>query len=167
FAGIADSTYLKQAWTFMLNGGGIFNNLDYSFYVGKEDGTGTANRVKGEESPGGGSKELRQQLRHLRSFLEQFNFIEMRPAACLVFHAPGLEYYCLANAGKEYALYFDGRNQGYFIIDLPRGNYKVSAYSPVTGKVLETHNLKSLGGNTKVKMPALDHIAIGIVGYRP
>ncbi len=166
FAGIADSTYLKQAWTFMLNGGAIFNNLDYSFYAGKEDGTGTANRQNGEASPGGGSKDLRHQLRFLREFLEQFNFIEMKPSASLVFHAPGLEYYCLANAGKEYALYFDGRNQGYFMINLPSGNYKVSAYSPVTGKVLESYTLKSSGGTTKIEMLALDHIAIAIVGYQ-
>ena len=40
FAGSDDETYLRQAWQFMLAGGAIFNNLDYSFYVGKEDGTG-------------------------------------------------------------------------------------------------------------------------------
>lgn len=166
FAGIADSTYLKQAWAFMLNGGAIFNNLDYSFYVGKEDGTGNANRQKGEASPGGGSKDLRRQLRFLREFLEQFNFIEMKPSSCLVYHAPGLEYYCLANVGKEYALYFAGRNQGYFILNLPAGTYKVSAFSPSDGKTLESYHIKSTGGNTKIKMPALGHISIAIIGYR-
>jgi len=83
FAGTADSTYLKQAWTFMLNGGAIFNNLDYSFYVGKEDGTGV------NKAPGGGSKTLRKQLRFLREFLERFDFVKMQPSSQLIRHAPG------------------------------------------------------------------------------
>ena len=34
FYGKSDTTYLRQAWQFMLAGGAIFNNLDYSFFVG-------------------------------------------------------------------------------------------------------------------------------------
>ena len=34
FAGSSDTTYLRQAWQFMLAGGAIFNSLDYSFFVG-------------------------------------------------------------------------------------------------------------------------------------
>jgi hypothetical protein len=53
FAGSSDSTYLRQAWQFIMAGGAVFNNLDYSFYVGKEDGIGT------NKAPGGGSSMLR------------------------------------------------------------------------------------------------------------
>ena len=35
FAGNSDTTYLRQAWQFMLAGGAGFNNLDYSFLCGK------------------------------------------------------------------------------------------------------------------------------------
>lgn len=157
FAGTADSTYLKQAWSFMLNGGAIFNNLDYSFYVDKENGTGTNN------APGGGSVNLRKQLKFLRLFLEGFDFVRLRPASHLIFHAPGLEYYCLANIGDEYALYFDGRNQGYFVIDLLKGSYKIRVYSPDSGNLMETFNQNSEGGKTRINIPKSIRTAVSIV----
>ena len=42
FAGREDATYRREAWNFMLAGGGLYNNLDYSFHVGAEDGAGPA-----------------------------------------------------------------------------------------------------------------------------
>ena len=39
FKGTADDYYRIQAWEFMLAGGGLYNNLDYSFCVGHEDGS--------------------------------------------------------------------------------------------------------------------------------
>ncbi len=50
FAGSGDQVYRRQAWQFMLSGGGLFNSLDYSFFVGHEDGLGE------NSAPGGGSK---------------------------------------------------------------------------------------------------------------
>ena len=34
FAGSGDQVYRRQAWQFMLSGGGLFNSLDYSFFPG-------------------------------------------------------------------------------------------------------------------------------------
>ena len=39
FAGTGDATYRMEGWDFILAGGGLYNNLDYSFVVGHEDGT--------------------------------------------------------------------------------------------------------------------------------
>ena len=39
FDGQADATYRVQAWEFILAGGALFNNLDYSFSPDHEDGT--------------------------------------------------------------------------------------------------------------------------------
>ena len=39
FAGPDDSVYRRQAWRFLLSGGAVFNDLDYSFAVGFEKGT--------------------------------------------------------------------------------------------------------------------------------
>ena len=39
FKGTADDYYRMEAWEFILAGGGLYNNLDYSFAVGYEDGT--------------------------------------------------------------------------------------------------------------------------------
>jgi hypothetical protein len=39
FRGTADLAYRTEGWDFILAGGGLYNNLDYSFTVGHEDGT--------------------------------------------------------------------------------------------------------------------------------
>ncbi len=156
FAGSADSTYLSQAWSFMLSGGAIFNNLDYSFFAGKEDGTGI------NKAPGGGSTTLRKQLLFLRHFLEGHEFIKMKPAPEDVIHAPGMKYYCLANPGKEYALYFDGRNQGYALLDIPPGKYEVQAYSTNTGQLQQSATVESNGGETRITFPKLPNIAVSL-----
>ena len=38
-SGTGDAAYRTEGWDFILAGGGLFNNLDYSFTVGHEDGT--------------------------------------------------------------------------------------------------------------------------------
>ena len=102
FAGSADSTYLRQAWQFMMAGGAIFNNLDYSFYVGKEDGTGA------NKAPGGGSTNLRKQLVYLRSFIETMDFVQMQPDFSTVVHAPGRQVQAISQPGVQYAMVFTG-----------------------------------------------------------
>ena len=55
-------------------GGALYNNLDYSFTVGHEDGT----FAPPAETPGGGSAALCRQLRHLRAFFDEIPFWRMR-----------------------------------------------------------------------------------------
>ncbi len=93
--------------------------------------------------------------------MEGFDFIKMHPAAHVIAHAPGLEYYCLANIGREYSLYFDGRNQGYALIDLPQGNYEVSVFSPDSGELLQTYPLKA--SETRITMPKSVRTAVSVV----
>ena len=59
FLGRDDDAYRRQAWNFMLSGGSTFDNLDYSFSPGHEDGTDAEPTVRG------GSAALRGQLRVL------------------------------------------------------------------------------------------------------
>jgi len=73
FRGTNDSQYRMEAWDFIVAGGGLFNNLDYSFTAGQEDGT----FVYPETQPGGGSTALRHQYGFLKKFIEQLDFIHM------------------------------------------------------------------------------------------
>src|SRR5690606_3319038 len=75
FDGNADSTYRREGWAFILAGGALYNNLDYSFTAGHEGGTFAYPATQ----PGGGSKALRQQLAHLKAFMERFAFVSMQP----------------------------------------------------------------------------------------
>ena len=80
FRGTADLAYRTEGWDFILAGGGLFNNLDYSFTVGHEDGT----FVFPPTQPGGGGVALRRQLGVLRRFMDRFDLVKLRPAPELV-----------------------------------------------------------------------------------
>jgi hypothetical protein len=132
FAGSSDTTYLRQAWQFMLAGGAIFNNLDYSFFVDKEDGTGT------NHAPGGGSTTLRKQLKILRGFLESVDFVKMRPDFTVVTHAPGMEWQAISEPGEQYAIVFTGAAGGAIKLNVPRGRFHFEMISPFTGQKLKS-----------------------------
>jgi hypothetical protein len=91
FAGSGDQVYRRQAWRFILSGGGLFNNLDYSFSAGYEDGT-----LK-NKAPGGGSAELRSQLKVLKNFIHDFDLVNLKPDKISIIQAPGMIPYLLSD----------------------------------------------------------------------
>lgn len=159
FAGSSDSTYLRQAWQFMLAGGAIFNNLDYSFYAGKEDGTGENN------APGGGSTNLRKQLSFLRSFLESFDFVKMHPDFDVVQHSPGVEWQAISEKGKQYAVIFTGFTSEWVKLDLPKGRFHYEFISPYSGRKIKTGFFTNDNkGIVKINLPQFQEmIALKIV----
>ena len=64
--------YRTEGWAFLLAGGGLYNNLDYSFTLAHPDGTAPFTK-----SPGGGGPTLRRQLHILKHFIDSFDFIRM------------------------------------------------------------------------------------------
>ena len=54
FDGAGDLPYRRQGWNFLLSGGGLYDNLDWSFSVAHPDGTET----KWDKKLGGGSPAL-------------------------------------------------------------------------------------------------------------
>lgn len=101
FDGLADATYRVQGWDFLMAGGALYNNLDYSFTVGHEDGT----YAFPETTPGGGSVALRKQLRALLEFFESIPFWRMAPGADVVGAPEGATARSLVLAGEVYAIY--------------------------------------------------------------
>jgi len=129
FAGSEDKVYRRQAWKFMLSGGGLFNNLDYSFFPGSETGTGQ------NTAPGGGSPELRRQLKILADFLHSFELEKMHPDCNSVVSAPGLIPYCISDPGNAYAIYFraTGTTGSEVKIQTGSGTFSVEHLDPVSG----------------------------------
>ncbi len=156
FAGNSDSTYLRQAWQFMMAGGAVFNNLDYSFYVEKEDGTGVNN------APGGGSTNLRKQLTILRSFIESLEFVEMKPDLQVVVHSPGSEVQALSQPGFQYAMIFTGNSTKWVKLNLPKGKYNFEFISPYNGNTIKKGFFKqNRSGIYELKLPEfVDIIAL-------
>ena len=75
FRGITDAPYRTEAWDFVVAGGGLYNNLDYSFAAGHEDGT----FVYPATQPGGGNRAFRRQMKILSDFINGFDFVRMTP----------------------------------------------------------------------------------------
>ena len=142
FAGSGDAVYRRQAWQFMLSGGGLFNHLDYSFYVGHEDGRGTY------EAPGGGSVALRQQLRVLSEFLHSFELDKLYPDLTSVVRSPGLITYALSDPNKAYALFLraTGTDRSTLELRVNEGDYQIETLNTITGTYAEPLRVTAKGG---------------------
>ena len=129
FVGSGDQVYRRQAWQFMLSGGGLFNNLDYSFFVGNEDGLGE------NKAPGGGSKALRFQLKILSDFLHGFDLPKLHPDLSSVISSPGLIPYVLSDQESDYAVYLRavGTDQTSLKLETGDGNFLVQTLNTTTG----------------------------------
>jgi hypothetical protein len=161
FDGTLDAIYRIQAWDFLAAGGAHYNNLDYSFVVGHEDGSFL---VPGN-SPGGGSAALRQQLGHLLRVFSTLDFVNMKPADIVMGGVPeGGSARVLAREGKHYLIYLHtgrllanhrpryvyrtDRQEGALLVNLPAGRYKVEWWNTRTGKADSTDTFRHEGGRT-------------------
>jgi hypothetical protein len=129
FAGSGDQVYRRQAWQFMLSGGGLFNSLDYSFFVGHEDGLGE------NSAPGGGSKALRFQLKILSEFLQGFKLPTLRPDLSCIKSSPGLIPYVLSDSDNTYAVYLRaiGTSSTSLQLETGEGTFQVEVLNTITG----------------------------------
>lgn len=153
FRGTADSTYRKEGWEFILAGGALYNNLDYSFVAGYEDGSFTYHR----EQPGGGSAALRQQLSYLRKFIDGFDFIAMTPDHDFRVNAKTKpRVHLLSEKGKQYAAYFLHGEQVTLSFPLARGSYDYSWIDPATGNTVSKGTKKHPGGECNLESPVYE-----------
>jgi hypothetical protein len=104
FRGTNDLPYRREAWEFILAGGGLFNNLDYSFTVRAPSGTYVNYPAN---QPGAGSPRLREQFHVLRNFITKFDFIRMAPDTNVIRAGipDGSTARALSQPGEAYALY--------------------------------------------------------------
>jgi hypothetical protein len=165
FDGSADATYRIQGWDFLMAGGALYNNLDYSFTVGHEDGSFAAP----EETPGGGSAALRRQLGLLRDFFDAIPFVRMAPAD--VVKAPeGASARALGDPGNVYAVYLHhgrpvkGAKPQYQVdgaralrtieLRLPEGSYTATWKDTRSPAALREEKVKGTGAWQSIATPA-------------
>jgi hypothetical protein len=148
FLGRDNEKYARQAWNFMLSGGGIFNNLDYSFSVGHEDGEDLE-----ANGPGAGSPGLRQRLRVLSEFLKGLPLVDLSPDFETVRRAGGVVTHMLSSRKGEYAMYVDGNGPAEITFSLPAGTYEFSWIDVATGGTSGSGFVHA-GGEKTVKAPA-------------
>ncbi|MEW5977486.1 MAG: hypothetical protein AB1898_16970 [Acidobacteriota bacterium] len=166
FDGQADAIYRIQGWDFILAGGALYNNLDYSFTVDRPDGTAAA----APKTPGGGSRALRRQLKVLKDFIERFDFVGMLPQDGVIKGGlpAGATGRVLAAPGKAYAIYIHHGQPGFdhtrggsrarpeyrvtsdqqavkLLLDVPGGFYRAEWINTKSGNWDKTEEFKSTG----------------------
>jgi len=174
FKGREDVHYRTEGWDFIIAGGGIYSNLDYSFTTGHPDGT-----LEDFKSPGGGGKELRKQLRILKDFIEGFDFVRMSPQNGVIKGGVATGTFtgtpasvritarCLAEKGRAYAIYVRGGSQAELAVELPAGTYRAQWVNTRSGAVDRDETFDHAGGTRKLVSPAyVEDIALRIVNAR-
>jgi hypothetical protein len=160
FKGSADAPYRPDAWDFLIAGGAVYSNLDYSFRRDNADGTAEP------KAPGGGGVNLRKALAALKAFIEGFDFVRMAPDNSVI--KGGIPAKATARAlvepGKQYAIFLRGAKQADLVVDLPAGSYKAEWVNTLTGAVEKAERLHHTGGpKTFSSPPCPDEIALRIV----
>jgi hypothetical protein len=165
FHGQQDSTYRKEGWEFILAGGALYNNLDYSFTANHEQG----DFAYPEKQPGGGSTTLRTQLGYLKDFMGRLDFTSMVPDPAFISGGlpAGAFAYVLSAKGSQYAGYLLRAGHANLTITLPAGKYRIRWMDPATGRYHGEKQWRHSGG--KAQMTAPEHsfdIAFQIVSAR-
>lgn len=164
FRGREDVLYRTEGWDFLLAGGGLYNNLDYSFTASHPDGS-----FREYKSPGGGSVELRRQLGILKRFLEGFDFVRMKPDRSVIRSvSPELTASALVEPGKAYAIYLHvplpdkpkdlkamlrDDIEATLTLALPAGTYKAEWVDTKTGTVEKREAFEHAGGDRRLTSP--------------
>jgi hypothetical protein len=152
-----DAVYRRQAWEFLMAGGGVFDMLDYSFTVGHEDGTFV------NTAPGGGSPALRRQLRVLKDFLRGFAIPQLRPDDGLVVSSPGAFTRALRTDGRI-GVYVRGDGTTTLRLRLPPGVWTEEWVDTREGAVVKREVLAHESGTREVRSPRYEtDIAVRLV----
>ena len=174
FNGIGDATYRTEAWAFLLAGGALYNNLDYSFTTDNEDGT----HIIKKGQPGGGGKNLRNQLRILHDFMNSMDFIQMSPdtVSIKILNPDSCTVNVLSKKNELYAAYLNNYKTRKVALpkdtvrviseieaNLPKGSYEITWIDTKNGTdeiyKLENHE----GGPVNLTSPSFqEDIALKI-----
>ncbi len=162
FRGSADLPYRTEAWQFLLAGGAVYSNLDWSYTVDAENGTSTA----WDHNLGGGGPTIQHQLGILKSFIHGLDFVHMAPNNGVVTGGipGGASIRALVEAGKQYAIHVTGGSQANLQVNLPAGSYKADWVNTKTGAVDGTSTFAHAGGNRTIASPSYsEDIALKIL----
>lgn len=146
-----------EAWEFILGGGAGFNQLN-GLYTPDDPAGNTPDNAN-----------LLSALEHLKTFINSFDFVKMRPDKSFVASGIPAGAHCrvLSEPGKQYALYLHhsaggrgsvytvtpGRYRDTLTLNLPAGTYKADWIDPASGSVVQSETIHPRGENQKVLTP--------------
>jgi hypothetical protein len=174
FEGTTDFPYRANAWEFILAGGAVYSNVDFSFTPDHPDGIYEVPPVLTH----GGSAASRTQLGILLNFMESFDFLRMVPDTSFIkggarrgellpytwrqngvsWHlqeeTPEARVWALAEKGKAYAVYLRGAYTSSLTLELPAGSYQAEWVNTKTGAIERSVRFFARGGNHTLAAPA-------------
>lgn len=188
FDGSNNATYRIQAWDFLVAGGALYNNLDFSFTAGHERGDFAYQPY----TPGGGSSRLRKELRVLLDFFNALPLSKMAPHNEVILKGSvldGASARILAQPGKVYVLYLHhGRvldetaqketsgpqyvvdtkpHQATVSLAVPGGPYDVIWMDTKTGRYIKRDDLVNSGGSLTLNGPSYtEDVVLWLVAKR-
>ena len=144
-----------------MDGGAIYNNLDYSFTVQHPKGA----YKQWDEQPAGIMATMRKQLRILKDFMEGFDFVRMKPDAAVVKGGvpAGGAAFVLANSGEAYAVYLYGGKQATLMLDVPAGRYRAEWVNTLSGNVDKSEEVTHGGALTLRSPEYKEDVALRVV----
>lgn len=148
--------YRIQGWQYLLSGGALYNNLDYTYQAnGYEDGTGTT-AFHCNWYNGCTDRNMKYQLRHLLDFMNAFDFVHCKPMNEVILCMWGdKQAFVLGNPGKEYAFYEHGGSHSGIQFMVVPGKYHLRWIHPADGTVLREDEIETdARGYFKVVEPA-------------
>jgi len=153
-----DLPYRTEGWDFLLAGGAVYSNLDYSYTCARPNGTAVVTT-----SPGGGGPALRRQLTVLKDFMDGLNFVKMKPIP-VKYKADGkATARLLGEPGRAYAAYVRGGTHAELALELPAGAWRAEWVDTKTGEVAKSQDFTHEGGASKLTSPPYkDDIALRV-----
>ena len=143
----------REAWAFILEGGAVYNNLDWSY--AHDDITGMGRNAAGERQIG---TLVWQQLQVLIKNINGFYFIKAQPLnSSFKKELPvGVNLYGLEIEGEDYMLYWvKDKIVGFekWSISLPAGNFSIQWVDPLNGNIIEQQNVEHAEGVLNLNIP--------------
>lgn len=140
----------KEAWAFMMAGGAVYNNLDWSF--ANDDMTGMGLNTSGRQRTG---KDVWNQLEILQQDMADFDFINAAPLDS-AYKIDGINIYGLGINGKDYMMYWlktKDASPAIWNCPLPDGKYLLKWTDPSNGQTTEEQAIQSEQGHAFIKIP--------------
>jgi len=143
-----DLLYITQAWRFILSGGGLYNNLDYSFTAGYERGDWTIP----PSNPGWGGSSFRKKLSILVRTVKEVPFHEMEFSDALVTAEAGdLLQFGLHNGDGSCFVYLENCRGMMLYPVVPERRYTVTWLNIHSGVRIESQ--ETLNAQTPLLFP--------------
>jgi len=124
-----------EAWAFMLSGGAVYDNLDWSFAI--DDQSGRGRNPAGRRRSG---LEVKQQLGILKHFLDSFDFIHSKPIEMgKISNMPEKVLFCGLENKEGFVIYFLKRNVSEIhqaLLNILPGKYELTCIDPIDGSII-------------------------------